>query len=41
MAPTEPCPIDRLIEFAYNPRDNDHAVDQMETAMQECSFRTP
>ena len=34
-------PIDRLIEYARNPRKNDHAVDQMAAAIQEFGFRIP
>jgi ParB-like chromosome segregation protein Spo0J len=34
----EEWPIDRLIEYARNPRKNDHAVDQMAAAIQEFGF---
>jgi len=37
----EQWPIDRLIEYARNPRKNDHAVDQMAAAIQEFGFRIP
>ena len=37
----EEWPIDRLIEYARNPRKNDHAVDQMAAAIQEFGFRIP
>jgi len=43
-APTlifEHWPIDRLIEYARNPRKNDHAVEQMAAAIQEFGFRIP
>lgn len=34
-------PIDRLIEYARNPRKNDHAVDQIAAAIREFGFRVP
>ena len=34
-------PIDRLIDYARNPRKNDHAVDQMAAAIAEFGFRFP
>lgn len=34
-------PIDRLIEYARNPRKNDHAVDQIAGAIREFGFRVP
>jgi DNA modification methylase len=37
----EEWPIERLIEYARNPRKNDHAVDQMAAAIQEFGFRIP
>jgi len=41
MLTFEQWPIDRLIEYARNPRKNDHAVDQMAAAIQEFGFRIP
>jgi ParB-like chromosome segregation protein Spo0J len=41
MLTVEQWPIDRLIEYARNPRKNDHAVDQMAAAIQEFGFRIP
>jgi len=37
----EEWPIDRLIEYARNPRKNDHAVEQMAAAIREFGFRIP
>ncbi len=37
----EQWPIDRLIEYARNPRKNDAAVDQMAAAIREFGFRIP
>ncbi len=37
----EQWPTDRLIEYARNPRKNDHAVDQMAAVIQEFGFRIP
>jgi ParB-like nuclease domain len=37
----EQWPIDRLIEYARNPRKNDAKVDQMATAIREFGFRIP
>ncbi len=34
-------PIDRLIEYARNPRKNDHAVDKIASAIHEFGFRVP
>jgi len=34
-------PIERVVEYARNPRRNDHAVDQMAAAIQEFGFRIP
>jgi DNA modification methylase len=34
-------PIDRLIDYARNPRKNDHVVDQMAAAIVEFGFRFP
>ncbi len=34
-------PIERVIEYARNPRRNDHAVDQMAAAIREFGFRIP
>ena len=34
-------PIDRLIEYARNPRKNDHAVDRVAAAIREFGFRVP
>ncbi len=41
MLTVEQWPIDRLIEYARNPRKNDHAIDQMAAAIQEFGFRIP
>ncbi|MCM8626174.1 ParB N-terminal domain-containing protein, partial [Accumulibacter sp.] len=37
----ETWPIGRLIEYARNPRKNDHAVDQMAAVIREFGFRIP
>ena len=37
----EQWPIDRLIEYARNPRKNDAVVDQMAGAIREFGFRIP
>jgi DNA modification methylase len=37
----ETWPIDRLIEYARNPRKNDHAVDRVAAAIREFGFRVP
>jgi ParB-like nuclease domain len=34
-------PPDRLIEYARNPRKNDHAVDKMASVIREFGFRVP
>ena len=34
-------PVERIVEYARNPRRNDHAVDQMAAAIQEFGFRIP
>jgi DNA modification methylase len=34
-------PLDRLIEYARNPRKNDHAVDRIAAAIREFGFRVP
>jgi DNA modification methylase len=34
-------PIERLIDYARNPRKNDHAVEQMASVMSEFGFRIP
>lgn len=34
-------PIDRIVEYARNPRKNDHVVDQMAAAITEFGFRIP
>lgn len=34
-------PIEKLIEYARNPRKNDHAVDQVAAAIKEFGFRVP
>lgn len=34
-------PVDRLIEYARNPRKNDHAVDRVAAAIKEFGFRVP
>jgi len=37
----ETWPIERLIEYARNPRKNDHAVDRVAAAIREFGFRVP
>ena len=37
----ETWPIDRLTEYARNPRKNDHAVDKIAGAIKEFGFRIP
>jgi ParB-like chromosome segregation protein Spo0J len=37
----ETWPADSLIGYARNPRNNDHAVDQMASAIKEFGFRIP
>jgi ParB-like chromosome segregation protein Spo0J len=34
-------PLDRFIEYARNPRKNDHAVDRIAAAIREFGFRVP
>ena len=34
-------PIERLVDYARNPRRNDHAVDRMCSAIKEFGFRIP
>ena len=34
-------PIDKLAEYEKNPRQNDHAVDQVAAAIKEYGFRVP
>ena len=34
-------PIERLIDYARNPRKNDHAVEQMASVITEFGFRIP
>lgn len=41
MLTHETWPIGRLIEYARNPRKNDHAVDQVAAAIREFGFRVP
>ena len=41
MQELEQWPIDRLIEYARNPRKNDHAVDRVAAAIKEFGFRVP
>lgn len=41
MLKHETWPIDRLIEYARNPRKNDHAVDRVAAAVREFGFRVP
>ena len=45
MAPSEltleQWPVERLIDYARNPRKNDHAVDQMAAVITEFGFRIP
>ena len=37
----ETWPIDRCIDYARNPRKNDHAVDKVAAAIREFGFRVP
>ena len=37
----EQWPLDRLIEYARNPRKNDHAVEKVAAAIHEFGFRVP
>ena len=37
----ETWPIDRCVEYARNPRKNDHAVDKVAAAIREFGFRVP
>ena len=41
MLQHETWPIDKLIEYARNPRKNDHAVDRVAAAIREFGFRVP
>jgi ParB-like chromosome segregation protein Spo0J len=41
MQKLEYWPIDRLIEYARNPRKNDHAVDRVASVIHEFGFRVP
>ena len=41
MLKHETWPIDKLIEYARNPRKNDHAVDRVAAAIREFGFRVP
>ncbi len=41
MLQHETWPIDRFIEYALNPRKNDHAVDRVASAIREFGFRVP
>ena len=34
-------PLDKLVEYARNPRKNDHAVDKVAAAIREFGFRVP
>ena len=38
---TETWPLERLIDYARNPRKNDHAVDRVAAAIREFGFRVP
>jgi ParB-like chromosome segregation protein Spo0J len=38
---TELWPLERLIDYARNPRKNDHAVDRVAAAIREFGFRVP
>lgn len=38
---TETWPLERLIDYARNPRKNDHAVDRVAAAIKEFGFRVP
>jgi len=41
MQELEQWPVGRLIEYARNPRKNDHAVDRVAAAIKEFGFRVP
>lgn len=41
MLQHETWPIDKLVEYARNPRKNDHAVDRVAAAIREFGFRVP
>ena len=41
MQQLESWPTDSLIEYARNPRKNDHAVDRVAAAIREFGFRVP
>ena len=41
MQKIENWPIDKFIQFARNPRKNDHAVDKIAAAIKEFGFRVP
>ena len=41
MLQHETWPVNRLIEYALNPRKNDHAVDRVASAIREFGFRVP
>ena len=41
MLTFETWPIERLVEYARNPRKNDHAVDRVTAAIKEFGFRVP
>ena len=41
MQQLESWPTDSLIEYARNPRNNDHAVDRVAAAIREFGFRVP
>jgi ParB-like chromosome segregation protein Spo0J len=41
MQQLEEWPIDRLIDYARNPRKNDHAVDTVAGAIREFGFKVP
>ena len=41
MLQHETWPIDKLIEYARNPRKNDHAADRVAAAIREFGFRVP
>lgn len=41
MLDLEHWPVERLIEYARNPRKNDHAVDRVAAAIKEFGFRVP
>lgn len=41
MSNLENWPLDKFIEYARNPRKNDHAVDRIAAAIREFGFRVP